>query len=272
MPAFTLTVHIDDRPPCDHRVEIALEVARRLDATVVGTYALFNPTVPEDWSGGLVSYLAHSAGVAHEAFAARADSAGVAHDWRQVRFGQDIDILDQVVDALRFGDLAVIGQAERDRHGAVRELPEQVVLRTGRPVLTIPFVGAYPTVGRRPMIAWNGGREATRALFDGLPLVTGADTATVLAFERDGSPMEVSQRSLEEVEALLARHGLDTDRRSSHLVDIGIADAMLSLAADLAADLLVMGAHGHYGRPHLVRGSVTKAILEQMTLPVLLSH
>ena len=47
---------------------------------------------------------------------------------------------------------------------------------------------------------------------------------------------------------------------------------MLSLATDLAADLLIMGAHGHYGRPALARGKVTSAILEQMTLPVLLSH
>lgn len=49
-------------------------------------------------------------------------------------------------------------------------------------------------------------------------------------------------------------------------------DILLSRVADHAIDLLVMGAHGHYGFPYLHRGGSTRHILRHMTVPVLMSH
>ena len=53
---------------------------------------------------------------------------------------------------------------------------------------------------------------------------------------------------------------------------IGMADAMLSRAADLGADLLVMGAYGHARLTEWMLGGATRGLLKAMTLPVLMSH
>jgi nucleotide-binding universal stress UspA family protein len=56
------------------------------------------------------------------------------------------------------------------------------------------------------------------------------------------------------------------------IANIGIADFLLSQASDLGAQMLVMGAYGKLGLPRMLRGSVTRDILRQMTIPVLLGH
>jgi len=47
---------------------------------------------------------------------------------------------------------------------------------------------------------------------------------------------------------------------------------LLSRAADLGADLLVIGAYGHSRVRELLLGGATRSILQTMTLPVLMSH
>jgi nucleotide-binding universal stress UspA family protein len=47
---------------------------------------------------------------------------------------------------------------------------------------------------------------------------------------------------------------------------------MLSKAADVGADLLVMGCYAHSRVRELVLGGATRVVLESMTVPVLMSH
>ncbi len=53
---------------------------------------------------------------------------------------------------------------------------------------------------------------------------------------------------------------------------IDVGNALLSLAADTGADLLVMGAYGHQRWREIILGGVTRRLLRSMTLPVLMSH
>jgi hypothetical protein len=72
------------------------------------------------------------------------------------------------------------------------ELAEQVVLHSGRPVLIVPYSGRFRTVDRRVMIAWNWGREASRALNDAIPLLQAAEQVTLVAInveERGKAPL-----------------------------------------------------------------------------------
>jgi nucleotide-binding universal stress UspA family protein len=54
--------------------------------------------------------------------------------------------------------------------------------------------------------------------------------------------------------------------------DADIAEAMLSRAADLGADLIVMGAYGHTRWRERLLGGATRGVLASMTVPVLMSH
>jgi nucleotide-binding universal stress UspA family protein len=54
--------------------------------------------------------------------------------------------------------------------------------------------------------------------------------------------------------------------------EVGDADALLNRAAELSADLLVVGAYGHSRLREFILGGVTRTLLQQMTLPVLMAH
>ena len=66
-------------------------------------------------------------------------------------------------------------------------------------------------------------------------------------------------------------HGV-TARARSETCDGRIAEAILSTAATLNADLVVMGAYGHARWSERILGGATRGLLSSMTVPVLMSH
>jgi nucleotide-binding universal stress UspA family protein len=70
----------------------------------------------------------------------------------------------------------------------------------------------------------------------------------------------------------LARHGINAQPEESLHPAVSIQDALLSRAADLAADMIVAGAYHHSPLRESVFGGVSRGLLDHMTVPVLMSH
>src|SRR6266851_4026966 len=70
----------------------------------------------------------------------------------------------------------------------------------------------------------------------------------------------------------LARHDIKAEAAYAVAEDIGVGDVLLSRAADLGSDLMVMGGYGHSRLREVVLGGATRTVLRHMTVPVLLSH
>ena len=70
----------------------------------------------------------------------------------------------------------------------------------------------------------------------------------------------------------LARHGVQVEVQRIEGADVDVANTILSHIADQSADLLVMGGYGHSRLREFVLGGVTRTILEEMTVPALMSH
>lgn len=173
----------------------------------------------------------------------------------------------------RYCDLVVVGQHAPDQRtvpgGALR--PEELVLHGPRPVLVLPQRGECPGIGERPLLAWDGGMPASRALLAALPLLTAAPLCTLAVFNPDLVYDAHGPQAGADQASYLARHGVKLDivvRETSG--DVGAA--LLSLAAERAADLLVMGCYGHARFRELLLGGVTRSVLRDMTLPVLMTH
>ncbi len=126
-------------------------------------------------------------------------------------------------------------------------------------------------IGTRVAVAWNAEREAARALSDAMPMLEKADEVTVITVltQASGSTAEAPRVGLLDH---LAFHGVTAEQTHFTVTDIGAMDALLARAMDTGADLLVMGAHGHYGFPFLHRGSGTRHVLRTCPVPLLLSH
>ena len=154
----------------------------------------------------------------------------------------------------------------------IRPRPELVALASGRPILAVPYAGQFETVGRRVLIGWNATREATRAVNDAMPLLAAADVVTVLTIDAREAPDAHGELPGADISLHLARHGVKATIERTVSAGVPAGEVLLSRAADLGADLLVIGAYGHSRMRELLLGGATRSILQSMTVPVLMSH
>ncbi len=265
-----LMVHLDSGERTGARLAIAAALARAHRARLVGFFA----QRAEAMQVGVVPHWPPAAYVetakASEA-AFRQATAGIAQaEWIDINRGRDVELVYQITALARFADLTLLGQYDGDAAGLVPpELPEEVVLNSGRPALIVPYVGDYAVPFQRPLLAWNNSREAAHALNDALPLIEGCQEAVVLSID---TRTDGAEASCVAVTRHLACHGIKAATEVLVVEDVGIMDMLLNRVTDQGADLLVMGAHSHLGFPFVSRGAGTRHILRNMTVPVLMSN
>lgn len=196
--------------------------------------------------------------------------SGLRGDWELCQG----PIVQAVTRRARTSDLLILGQADPDQPSppAARNLVEGALMGSGRPVLLVPYAGRFNTIGRNVLIGWNGAREAARAVHDALLLIEPGAAVTVLRVDMPDAapgPKDIPQADIAQH---LARHGIRVSAASTVAAGISEADVLLNYASDLGADLLVVGGYGHSRAREMILGGVTRGLLEQVTLPVLMSH
>jgi nucleotide-binding universal stress UspA family protein len=174
----------------------------------------------------------------------------------------------------RYADLIILGQINPDDSYAplVRPRPEEVALLAGRPILVVPYTGAFTHIGRKVLVGWDASREATRAVNDAMPLLAGASSVTVITVDPKQGGDGHGEIPGADITLHLARHGVAAEIENAVSGGIGVGNTLLSRASDLGADLLVMGAYGHSRVHELLLGGATRTVLASMTLPVLMAH
>jgi nucleotide-binding universal stress UspA family protein len=105
-----------------------------------------------------------------------------------------------------------------------------------------------------------------------LPLLLRANAVDVVVMKATDKADDVhGEQAGADLALFLARHQIKVDVVERQIKgDRG--EALLSIAADLAADLIVMGGYGHTRFRELVLGGVTRTLLHSMTIPVLMAH
>jgi nucleotide-binding universal stress UspA family protein len=149
---------------------------------------------------------------------------------------------------------------------------EAVLFGSGRPVLIVPYIILHvPSQLRTVLVAWNEGRLAARAIADALPLLQMADRVEVVTVSGT-NPRGSRHASADMMAQHLAQHGIKADMKALAKGDVDIGSTLVSYAADVSADLIVMGAYGHSRLREIVLGGTTRTILQSMTVPVLMAH
>lgn len=273
----TILVHLDHRPRAPVRLELALRLAERFDAHVVGLYATGAVRLPSyAYSDGgpalqelLAQRQAETAKQARQRFQDVAGRHGGSRfEWRESRSDPDAAMRMSA----RYADLVVAGQPEESDEGSLRGLGEELALSAGRPVLFVPYVGQVADIGRRVLVAWDAGREAARAVTDALPFLQRAEHVEVASFDPERGARRHGEEPGADVGLYLARHGVKVSVARQSNAGFETGGQILSRAADGGADLIVMGAFGHSRVRELVLGGATRTLLEAMTVPVLMSH
>jgi nucleotide-binding universal stress UspA family protein len=146
------------------------------------------------------------------------------------------------------------------------------MLSCGRPTLIVPYIGPRATFGERVLVAWDGRREASRALGDALPLLKRAGAVVIMTVSPDVDRPTLNDIAQQRLAHYLRAHRVEAQMEKFDVRDRDVAAWLLSRAADLGIDLMVMGGYGHSRLQETVLGGVTRSILQAMTVPVLMAH
>ena len=274
-----ILLHLDTLAACRHRVAAALDLGERFGARITGVAPTGTLAIPYAMDmappGELIAEwqetLQRQARKAADAFEASARQAGFARVETRVAEGGDIPAISQ---AARYADLVVLGQPDTADGGTDQsELSAgEVVLGCARPVLVVPYIGAPAGFGKHVLIAWNGSREASRAVTDALPLLKKAQRVTVMAVNPQIDLRGHDDLPGADLATFLAQHEVKVEVQADRGAQADVGDELLSRVADLDIDLLVMGAYGHSRVREWAFGGATRTILQSMTVPVLMSH
>jgi nucleotide-binding universal stress UspA family protein len=195
----------------------------------------------------------------------------IASEWREADAGFS-SVATTCLEHARTSDLVVLAQRDdRWAYAAHVEEPDRVAIGAGRPVLVLPTTTVSQLPPKRATVAWNGGREAARALFDALPLLADTEAVEILSIDPrpDGRGSDLPGTDLA---VTLARHGLKADVSTSTSGSDGAGAEIARRAAAFGSDLVVMGCYGHSRLREFVLGGASRHMLAHAKLPVLMSH
>lgn len=274
----TIVVHADLSRHAPGRIRIASQLARSHGAHLIGVAAsgVSREVFPHGYHaspGSLeASYfdpLRDAAQRALEQFNEIASSEGVTHEARLVW-----DLASEALARLaHFADLVVVNQDDPTEAlpDMIGRIPEYVAFTSGRPVLVMPCVSVARPPGQHILVAWNGSKEASSAMLAAIPLLQGAAHVSVVSFRRPDDNDLADMRHQADQTTFLARHGIRAEILAvDRPVDPG--HALLRMAAKEGYDLLVMGCYGHSQFRELFLGGVTRTVLHDASLPVLMAR
>jgi len=169
--------------------------------------------------------------------------------------------------AARLSDLTVVPHAVSGEEVSSSEALHAVLFDSGRPVVIAPKTSPA-TVGRRVCVAWNGTGESASAVLSILPWIKQAEAVQVLHspdYQRHGPEAGL-------LLDYLALHGVRADTRMFRAVDKEVGAGLLAACTDFGADMIGMGAYSHSRLRQLILGGVTRHVLENAALTVLMAR
>ena len=261
----------------DPTAAFAISVAEIFEAHLAGVAVSYDPIIPGAVMGGIPTEFietqrAESDKLANEAiarFEQGAKRSAISYETRMLSTSV-AGAADELAKIARRFDLAIVGQANRDTAGPAEVVDEGVLFESGRPVIVVPFIQKDGLKLDRVMVCWDGSRAATRAIADSMPFLRKAKQVEIVLVTSKGFKADEAPGA--DLAKHLARHDLKITLKRITSPDIDVASTVLSYVADSSADMLVMGGYGHSRLREFVLGGVTRAILESMTVPTLMSH
>ena len=271
----SLLVHVDHDKRSPVRVDLASRLAISWNAHLTGLHVIPSLHVPSTARAELGQEFLDQQAKRESArveklageFAETMRRNGVtSSDWRAVRG----DVEDVIPVHARYADIVVVGQRNPDDEaGTVRpDFPEVVAVTASRPVLIVPYAGTFNDIGKHILVCWDAGAPATRAVTAAMPLLERAGKVTVITVNAKPSAFGHGELPGADLALHLARHKVNAEVSAHQGIDIGVGNFLLSRAADLEVDLIVMGAYGHARMREIVFGGCTRTIMQKMTVPV----
>jgi nucleotide-binding universal stress UspA family protein len=275
----SILVHVDNSRAAETRVAVAAALAARFKCDLTGAFLrsephlshliadTIAPAAGEEFErvlSEMAKVTANAVVAAREVFDEAARAANVPSCWLSL----DGDSQTEFISVARRQDLTVLPPEMKTHFGERSITAAQVGMASGGPVLVLKH-GGYPLdFGKKILVAWNDSRESARALRDAWPFLSKADQVNFLVASRDAS---------DKLDELLLRHLKEHCCRFGRLVvdrsdTDSVADTIRLHVAQTGADMVVMGLYGHSRLQEMVLGGVSRDLLHDPPMPLLVSH
>lgn len=208
-------------------------------------------------------------GQVRKAAAAASRKFGIESEWR-ASISPANDELGIALTSAYSADLVIAGQGD-PQHGVLSH-SERLLFETGRPVLFVPFGAKAAKPPQTVLVAWKESRESARALFEALPLLKKAKTVEVILVDPPAGRVAETANAGDGIAAALARHGIKAKLRIAPDGGTPTGTVIQDRAAEVGADMVVMGAYGHSRLREMILGGVTRQILQLMRVPTFMAH
>jgi nucleotide-binding universal stress UspA family protein len=256
-------------------VQFATDLAARTTARLTGLHVVPPVEVPPRYKPSRIDYaateiaskLASDARAAAMIFREEALQRSADARW----FESAGDVVQGISDKARYADLVIVGQYERQGSPEAHPLPiaHALVLRCGRPVLVVP-ANTEPSALARIAVAWDGSREAVRAVHDALPLLRLSRSVQIVTMvDQAAEDKEVDAKSLS---AHLVNHGIAVGSNVLQIRSSGEHKLLREQIDKGHYDLVVMGGYSHPLWLEFIFGGATQSILLSSKIPILVSH
>ncbi len=267
----TILLHVEGDDGQEARLAAALDLARACGGHLVclsvmpyAAYALGDPAMGAFPVTTLIDAVEARRREERVAVEARLRREGVSWEWQSA----DGDSADRLVEHARLADVVVMSAGPFARNGALHMgVTGDVAIRAPAPVLAVRPQATGVDVAGPALIAWDGSQEAATALRAALPLLALAATVTILTVAEKDSPFTARAAA-----AFLSRHGVAAEVEERDAGGASVEQVIRSVAAQRQAAWIVQGAYGHSRMRQLLFGGVTRGLLADAPVPILIAH
>jgi nucleotide-binding universal stress UspA family protein len=268
----SLLLHVQDDPGMEARLQAALSLARAtighiscLHVTPISLYIASDGIAGAYMMPSFAKALDEMEKKMRTRIETHLKNEDVSWDYEHV----DGDAAQEIVSRSSLADLIVMG---RYHHRETRYTPisliGDVLQNTRAPILVQPQELASIDVFGPAVVGWNGSFEAANALRAALPLLKMASAVHIVNVEE---PKEHMMPSLA-ASTYLARHDIMSELHAIPVTDTPVEDAIRSTAQVMGAGYIVMGGYGHGRAREFLLGGVTRTLLKECPIPLIMAR
>ena len=270
----SILLHVDSDQSFEARLQVALDMARANNGHITLLQSVsYEVFAPGDFYGSAMAAAMPVIKEAAEELRAKveADLANEDVSW-EFRFLYGM-AENHLLEQSALHDIILIGPNDIGEEGARRpsSMAGELAIKAPAPVMVVPGDAKGLKVDGPVLVAWNGSAEACVALRAGLPLLAQASDV-YLACVAEEDDQQRYDFPVSEAAMYLDRHGISSDVVSIPRGKVSIGDTLFSAAAMRDCSTMVMGAYGHSRLAEMLVGGVTRQVLSNPKMPVLLAH
>ncbi|WP_298302155.1 universal stress protein [uncultured Erythrobacter sp.] len=270
----SILLHVDGDQCFEARMQVALDLARAGGGHITCLQSVsYEVFAPGDFYGNAMAAAMPRIKEAAAELRAKVEedlsNEDVSWEWRFQYGMAETRLLEQS----SLHDVILVGPHDIGEEGmrGPSAMAGELAIKAPAPVLIVPGDTKRLNTRAPVLVAWNGTAESCVAMRESLPLLA-LSNKVYLATVAEPGEQERFEFPVSEAAKYLERHGIKAEVVEIPPGKASIADTLFSAAEMRECGVLVMGAYGHSRLAEMLMGGVTRRVLSNPKIPVLLAH